>query len=101
MFAGSLSHPGIIIPLVFFNVPDDGCVFWPHLRREGHGVGFGDHVAMVMSLDLVFVDITFRKAGEEQFPDAVSRMKAHRMAAAVPIVEVSHNADTHGVGSPD
>ena len=52
-------------------------------------------------LDAEFVDRPFLQAGNEQFPDAAGNVFAHRMAAAVPGVEIADQADAAGVRRPD
>ena len=51
--------------------------------------------------DLVLVERAFAQPGDEQFPEAAGDVLAHRMAAAVPAVEVADDADAGGVGGPD
>ena len=56
---------------------------------------------MVPAPDLELVDLALAEIGNEQFPDAGGATISHRMAAAVPVVEVSDHAHALGVGRPD
>ena len=51
--------------------------------------------------NLVLVERPGAQPRHEQFPDAAGNVLAHRVAAAVPVVEVADDADAGGIGRPD
>ena len=73
----------------------------PHLGGEAVGVGLFDQVAVVTALHLVLVDFTLAEIGNEDLPDAGGAAVSHRVAAAVPVIEVADHADALGVRGPD
>ncbi len=56
---------------------------------------------MVAALDLELVNFALAEIGDEQLPDAGCAPVPHRMAAAIPVVEVAGHADALGIGGPD
>ena len=52
-------------------------------------------------LDLEFVVRAFADAGQENLPDAAAEQLAHRIAAAVPAVEIADHADALRIRRPD
>ena len=66
------------------------------LRTHEHlpcvGIGFFHQLATAAE-DFVFVDLAGSQAGDEQFPDAGGAAAAHRVAAAIPVVEIADHAD--------
>ena len=54
----------------------------------------------VLAANLEFVMRSFVHAGEENFPNARGNELAHRVGAAVPVVEVPDHAHTLGGGRP-
>lgn len=58
-----------------------------HLRLEGVRIGFQLGIAVAID-DFIFVQLAGPYAGQEQLPDAVFTPQTHRMAAAVPEVEL-------------
>ena len=56
---------------------------------------------MVPALDLELVDLALAEIGNEELPDAGGAPVSHRMAAAVPVIEVADHAHALGVRRPD
>ena len=52
----------------------------PHLGGEAIGIGFEYLVAIVASLDLVFIDFAFAQVGDKKFPDSAGPARAHGVA---------------------
>ena len=73
----------------------------PQFRGEAVGVGLLDQVAAVPALHLVFVDLALAEIGNEELPDAGGAPVAHRVPAAVPVIEVADHADPLRVRCPD
>ena len=71
-----------------------------HLRLKGVRIGFQLGIAVAID-DFIFVQLAGPHAGQEQLPNAVLTPQTHRMAAAVPEVELPHHRDALGVGRPD
>src|SRR5262245_62023404 len=51
--------------------------------------------------DLVFIESPATHFGNEQLPNARRTAGLHRMAAAVPEIEIAHHADTRSIRRPD
>jgi len=81
-------------------VPHNGRVLRGRLEEEAIGVGFEhDFPPRVAELELIV-----RPGGHvrhEDFPHPRLPQRPHRVAAAVPVVEVAHHADAPGVGRPN
>ena len=76
-------------------------VFGPQLGGEAVGVGLLDEVAVVAALDLELVDLARPRSGMKISQMPVGAAVPHRVAAAVPVVEVADHADPLGVRGPD
>src|SRR5713226_1047457 len=50
--------------------------------------------------DLVFVDVVRLESRDEDLPDAGPLAQAHRVAPAVPVVEIADHADAPRIGRP-
>ena len=96
---GPAGQPLVVAPGVGRAV-DDGGVGRRRLGPEGERVGLLTPDA-VAAEDVVPVEGAVLDAGDEQFPDAAAAHRPHRMAGAVPEVEVADHADTAGVRRPD
>src|SRR5262249_51973245 len=70
------------------------------LECEGQGIRLERLEIAPRPHDLVLVVGPRSHGGKEQLPDSVSRVEAHRVAAAVPAVPVPDDADAPGIGSP-
>ncbi len=49
----------------------------------------------------IFIELAVVRAGDEEFPDAALFTQTHRVAAAIPVVELPHHGDALRVGCPD
>ena len=78
----STADPGVIIPLKSVEMTNDGARIRPDFMLEAVGVSFLIAMA-VLGADFVFVEVTFFKLGNEQFPDSAQPL-LHRVIAAVP-----------------
>jgi hypothetical protein len=72
----------------------------PQLGVAGIRIGLQRQQVAFAADDFVLVAGTGRNARQEDFPHAAFAAQTHGMAAAVPLVEVTHHADTLGVGRP-
>ena len=97
----ALGHPLRVVPFVGVEVDDDGAGRRAQFGAEGVGIGFEGQQVAVGADDFKFVDGAFAEFRHEEFPDAGAAAGAHRMDAAVPMVEVADHADALRVGSPD
>ena len=74
--------------------------FRAHLRFEGVRVSF--NAQLTVSIDhLVLIQLTLLCAGDKQLPDTALFAQTHRMATAIPVVELPDHRNTLGVGRPD
>ncbi len=71
-----------------------------HLRFEGVRIGFNAQLAVGIN-HLEFIKLPVVRAGDKQLPDAGFPTQAHRMAAAVPVVELPDHGNALGIGRPD
>ena len=99
--AAALGHPVGVLPLVAVEAVDHrGGARGVGLEGEGEGIGLQRQRLARSGDDLVLVARALGHAGDEELPDAVAGMQAHRVAAAVPAVPVADHADPLGVGRP-
>src|SRR5579872_6881102 len=89
----------MIAPLVAIQIENDGSGFWSDLRGEAVRIGLLLLIAMKTRPHEILVVRAVADAGNENFPDAAGA-QPHRMAAAVPVVEVADDADHFGVRRP-
>jgi hypothetical protein len=73
----------------------------PQFAGARIGVGLLRQRAAVGVEQVELVAGAFGHARQEQLPDTALAAQAHRMAAPVPVVEVTDDADPRGVGRPD
>ena len=97
----AMRDPILVTPGEVGDVPDDRGRLGANLRRESVGVGLLDQVAVVPALDLELVDLAVAEVRDEDLPDAGRAPVAHRVASAVPVIEVPDHAHPLGVGRPD
>src|SRR5271165_5513897 len=64
------------------------------------GVRFDREKAMVSRLDFELVEVTLLQPRDEDLPQSRSAARPHRMASAVPLVEVADDADALGIRRP-
>ena len=98
---GRVGEPFLVVPGKLRDVPDDRGRPGPHLRGEAVGVGLVNEIAVVAALDLVLVDFALAEVGDEDLPDPRGAAIAHRMPAAVPVIEIADDADPLRIGRPD
>ncbi|MDF3008278.1 MAG: hypothetical protein K0R86_2145 [Enterobacter kobei] len=85
----------------FFRQPaDHRGSFRTHLRFEGIRVGFDAQIAVGVE-QLEFIQLAVMCTGDKQLPDAGFFAQAHWVAAAIPVVELSHHRDATSVWCPD
>ena len=95
--------PGLpvgIAPLVAGQPDDHGTGGRRRLLGEAHRIAFQRLQGAARAEDLVFVDRAKGHAGDEYLPHARFDALAHRMPAAVPLIELAHHADALGVRRP-
>ena len=99
--AAALGHPVRVLPLVAVEAVDHrGGARGVGLEGEGEGIGLQRERLARSGDDLVLVARALGHARDEELPDAIAGMQAHRMAAAVPAVPVTDHADPLGIGRP-
>ena len=99
--ARALGRPGLVAP----GVPverghDRGGARLLDLELEGEGIRLQGEERPVLPQDLELVAAPLAEPGNEELPDAGARMAPHRVPAAVPAVEVAHDAHAAGVRRP-
>jgi hypothetical protein len=98
---GAPLHPGGVLPDVGRARSDNRCIARPHLEASAVGIGFGEHLAAVPVPDLEAIEDAGGDVRNEQLPYAAPRTHAHRVATTVPVIEVTQDAHTLGIGCPD
>ena len=93
-------HPRRVAPLVTVDGADDRPRPRRELEPEAERVGLGQQFARAPGADLVLVDLLLDDAGEEDLPDPGLSPVAHRVHAAVPMVEIADDGDALRVGRP-
>ena len=93
------AQPLLVGPLVR-GLVDDGRGLGRDLGLEGHRVGLQADLA-VLGEDLELVAVARPDAGQEDLPDAARAERAHRVRAAVPVVEVADDGDRLRGRGPD
>ena len=96
----ALGHPGLVAEAVVGEAMDQRGRGGRALGGESHRVGLRQHLA-VGTQDLVLVERTPLDLGHEQLPHPALDALAHRVATAVPAVELADHAHPLGVGGPD
>ena len=94
-------EPSGIVPLMRFEIGDDGAGVGAQLRVEAVGIGFEWEKISVRADELVFVDGAFGDFGKEKFPDAGRAPRAHGMDTAVPVIHITNDADATSGRRPD
>ena len=93
-------HPGVVRPLEFFVVPDDGGIFRRDLEEKSIGIGLQRNLSVRIA-DLKFVMRAFPHTGNENFPDAGRAEQPHRMKPPVPMIEIADDADALRIRRPN
>ncbi len=97
---GAMLHPLVVRPLVFAREHDGRIARWWFVIVAERVVFQRQQVAVsVEQFELVF--LAAADPGDKYLPQPVARVQAHRVAAAVPVVEVADDADARGVRGPD
>ena len=97
---GPSCHPGVVAPGVFADVPHDRGRLRARFGEEALRVGLL-HQRVRPALDLELVGGSLAQPRDEELPDARTAALAHRVAPAVPAVEIAHDAHAQRVGRPD
>ena len=79
---------------------DQRGAFRAHLRLKGVRVGFHPQVAVGVN-QLELIQLAVVRAGDKQLPDPGLLAQTHRVAAAVPVVELPDHRHPAGVRRPD
>ena len=96
----SLFYPHAVAPGVV-EVPDDGSASGRQFGAERKRVSLLRAVTLMPRLNETLLARTRPGSGKEAFPNAAIAPCAQRMALAVPLVEVTNDADPLRVGRPD
>src|SRR5712692_7260970 len=97
---GALAHPGFVAPLILVNLVHDGGCLRAALEIERVRIGLSNDQAETPPLDFELVESLFSDSGNENLPEARSRMKPHWVTPAVPVIEVADDTDALRVGRP-
>src|ERR1700731_1101681 len=101
VFLRAVRDPIGIGPFMGIETGDDGAGIGAEFRAEGEGIGFEWQNVAARTDDFIFVDGAFCELGDENFPETGGAASAHGMDAAVPSIEVAHDADAPCAGSPN
>ncbi len=93
-------EPVPVAPGVPPRIADDRGVVRRGLEIRPEGVDLEPEVALAVA-QFELVELALAQARHEQFPDPGSADRAHRMVAAVPLVEVPDHRHARGGGRPD
>ena len=97
-FLPPLLQPGLIAPLIAGDIINFGGGVRPGLRVKSIGVGLGQDAA-VPGVNGVLVDVVALHPGQEFLPNSAVDL-LHGAVLRVPAVEIPHNGDAGGIGSP-
>src|SRR6185369_3545612 len=100
VFRGAAAHPIFIAPMIFVYVVDDGGCLGTALEVERVRIGLLNFESEAPPFDFEFVESLFAKTGNKYLPDTRARMKAHRVPASIPMIEIADEADALRVGRP-
>ncbi len=93
-------HPCGVAPLVTTKVPGDRRGLRRALGEEGERIRLEGRRPL-RRMDLELVGDAFRDPRQEQLPEAAGAEVAHRVDAAVPVVEIADDGHAPRVGRPD
>ena len=96
----SCCHPAAVFPFIAFQRIQHRCCFGAQFRAEAVRVCFIYFPAVIL-YHMEFVAVAFLHAGDKDFPDTGFFQFTHGMSAAVPQVEITHNADCFRIGRPN
>src|SRR5262249_41031541 len=94
-------EPAGIVPLIIFEIDDDGAGVGAEFGAKGVRIGFQRQEISVRAGDFEFVDGALFGVRKKKFPDAGRAARAHGVDAAVPAVEIADEADATRAWSPD
>ena len=97
---GPAVHPVVVLP-VAANCPDNRGICGRMFRPEPDRIGLQRQHRAARPLDLVLVGRALAQTGNEDLPHAGRAPAPHRVAAAIPDVEIAHDADAFRIRGPD
>ena len=93
-------HPFSVLPCVIRRIHDRRVSWWRFVRG---GIRIRlerqEPAVTIEHFELVLVAVT--DIGNENLPDAVSGMQAHRVPPTIPVIEASNYADAGSIGRPN
>ena len=95
----TLVHPFPVVPLVLVQIPDNRCRIRPEFGIIGIGIGFERRIS-VFKLNFIFINRAFFNTGYKYLKNPGLAELSHLMPAAIPEIEITHNADTHRTRRP-
>ena len=97
----ALLQPGRVAPAVAGDVAHHRGGLGRVLGAEADRVGLQRQHRAAGAQQLELVAVAFGQAGNEDLPHPGGAAAAHRVTAAVPLVEVAHHRHPPGIGRPD
>ena len=92
-------HPVLITPLILVDIPHNRSRVGPQLRIIPIRVRL-QHRVPVLGLDFILVDLSLGQPRYKQLKNTGITHPPHLMSSAVPEVEISNYADSHGARRP-
>ena len=90
---GARVHPAAVLPGIEGVVGDAAGGLGTHEHLARIGIGLAHQLAMSAE-NFIFVGVAGIQTWDEQLPDTRCAAAAHRMTAAIPLVEIADHADT-------
>ncbi len=94
-------HPVAVLPRRSAQRPYHRGIGGGMFRPKAHRIGLQRQKPAIRAAQLVFVGGPFAQAGDEGFPDPGCPAPPHRVAAAIPDVEIPHHRNAPRVRRPD
>ncbi len=94
-------HPFAVVPGGLARTLQDGGRRRRMLRGEGNRIGLERQQRAVRAADLELVVLAGLEPRHEQLPESPVLPQPHRVASAVPLVEITDDADATGIRGPD
>ena len=91
---------GRIAPIRFSGLRGDRGGLGAEFSRKGKGICFERQDSAVGGHDMEFIGAAQTNIGDEDFPHAHIIAAAHRVAAGIPIIKVTHQCDKPRIGGP-
>lgn len=101
VFARTFVHPARIRPMVLIDASDHRAVVRAEFGGKGVRIRLERENDVPLANNFEFIDGAFAKFGNEELPDAGRTAKAHRIDAAVPMIEIADDADAAGIRRPN